>query len=102
MNTCPNKHMYLLEALPQFIAKLQAYNVTYQRVLGDLNKGNWTYATGHWQTKYGTSSFEEAQRKAAKDLISGGPAGARLKPHLEATHPGYGGCSIKARLVGLA
>ena len=75
----------LLEANPELTAKIQAYNVTYQRVLGDLNKGNWTYATGHWQTKYETSSFEEAQRKAAMDLVLGGPSGSSLKPHLEET-----------------
>ncbi|CAE7723944.1 unnamed protein product [Symbiodinium sp. CCMP2456] len=41
----------LLEASPQLTPKIQAYNVTWQRVLGDLNKGNWMYATGHWRTK---------------------------------------------------
>ncbi|CAE7636660.1 unnamed protein product [Symbiodinium sp. CCMP2456] len=75
----------IVQALPDFTAKLRAYNVTYQRVLGDRTKGNWSYATGHWQTKYGTSSFAEAQKKAAEDTILGGPAGSTLKPHLQDT-----------------
>ena len=66
--------------------KLAKLGLTYFRVMGDqVHSANWSYATGMWQDRFGTTSWAEAQRLASLDSMMGGASGAKLDHGLQGT-----------------
>ena len=66
--------------------KLAKLGLTYFRVMGDqVHSANWSYATGMWQDRFGTTSWPEAKRLASSDEMMGGKPGAQLGPGLQGT-----------------
>jgi len=89
----------LLKVIPPSLAeKSRRLGVQYFRRLGDeVLTTWWTYPTGTWQQRFGTTSFEQAQLLAQGNTVMGGAEGTWLKRSADNTTV----LSWRAAAVGL-